>query len=265
MRKVYGIVLGLLILASVVSLGIRNYDHQPAQLWDGMVYISDTAGLLSDDEENRIREVMKDVSRYGNAVMVCAYTGVSDSVGYAYDYYTDLCGIEPGVILLIDMTNRQIYMHTFDSVNEIVDRNKALVITDNVYQYASKGNYYQCVKAAFEQVLATLLGKKISESMRYIINACLALVISLFVNYILVSMRTNKKKRSAVEIIKGAKVRYHIENASLKVIHTSQIESSGGGSGGHSSKSGSGSRSSSSSRSSSGSSRRSGSGGGHRF
>ena len=265
MRKVYGIVLGFLILASVIILGIRGYSQKKVQLWNGRVYISDTAGILSDEEENRIREVMKDVSRYGNVVLICAYTGVSDSEGYAYDYYTSLCGIEPGVVLIIDMTNRLIYMHTFDSVNEVVDRNKALVITDNVYKYASKGNYYQCVKVAFEQVFATLEGKKIAEPMRYIINGCLALVIALFANYILVSARTNKKKRSGAEIINGAKKRYYIENASLKVIHTSQIESSGGSSGGHSSRSSSGSRRSLGSRSSSSSSRRSGSGGGHRF
>ncbi len=261
MRKIYGVILGCLILVAVVGLGITSYFNQPAKPWDGIVCVSDNAKILSSDEEKRLTEVMGNVSQYGNVVFLTSSALISDMESYAYDYYLDMCGMEPGVILFVDMSNRYIYMHTLGSVNKVITRNKALVITDNVYKYASAGDYYKCAAVAFNQALETLEGKKIPEPMRYITNGCLALVISLFVNYILVVNSDKRKKRKQAELIKGAKVRYHIENATLKLVHSSVIESDDESSGSFRSSGSSGSRRSGRSAGS----RRSGSGGGHRF
>lgn len=132
-------------------------------------------------------------------------------------------------------------------------------ITDNVYRYASSGDYYTCAYKVFEQELALLKGSKISQPMKYISNALLAIVAALLINYGIVRMYVRKKVPSIKKIMNVILVNKAFDNC--KVVHTYQsktyspVESD----------SDSGSSGGSSSGGSSGGSSCGGGGGGHSF
>ena len=81
---------------------------------------------------------------------------------YIKEFYRENFGNESGIVFLIDMDNRYIYLFSDGDIYDVVTKRYAEIITDNIYQYASDGEYYVCAYKAFEQVLDLLEGKDIS-------------------------------------------------------------------------------------------------------
>ena len=142
------LVAGALVMQLVMPFGVKA-DGTP----DGVVYtnagtgycvvINDQEDLLTEDEESRLLEQMKDLTRYGNAVFVsCSQTEYSDTADYAKNWYFEYFGNESGTALMIDMGQRMIALYSAGANYKVVGREEGYVITDNIYTYASKGDYY---------------------------------------------------------------------------------------------------------------------------
>lgn len=226
-----------------------------------VVRIEDDAALLTDYERTQLADLMKDITQYGNAAFKSILTNSYSTTGdYAYAYYAQIFQKNSGTVFLIDMAKRKIWIHSNGEIYKTITESYADTITDNIYTYASKKEYYNCASKAFEQELALLKGSKIRQPMKYTSNILLALIIALFANYGIVRLLTKQKKPKSKQLISGAFVHQAFNDTQFQFINQTRVYSPPSSSGGSSS-SGGGSSSSGDGGSSGGG----GGGGGHSF
>lgn len=226
------------------------------------VFVEDSAQLLDAGEKRELASAMEDITAYGNAIFKTTDSSVWNTASYAGEYYREKVGTDSGILLLIDMDNRMLWIHCDGDVYRVVTESYADTITDNVYSYATGGDYYQCAVQVYGQALALLDGNRIAQPMKYISNALLAMILALLLNYGLVCFATRIGKPRRREMLGNAGNYFRYTEPQAFFVRESRTyhPRSGGSSGG--------SRSGSGSRRSSGGSRgggRSGGGGGHRF
>lgn len=223
------------------------------------VLIEDDAQLLDDEEEQELTALMQEITAYGNVAFKTIDNNDYSTESYARQYYQKQFGTDSGTLFLIDMDNRTIWIHSDGAVYTVITNSYANTITDNVYLYASCGDYYTCAVQTYEQILTLLNGNKIAQPMKYISNGLLAVILALLLNYGLVSFFARIKKPGRRELLRTGRNHFNYTQPRAFFIRESRIynptssdgssTSSGGGSG---SSSGGGSSSS-------------GGGGGHRF
>ena len=225
------------------------------------VLIEDDAQLLTDEEEQELAVLMQEITTYGNAAFKAIDNNDRSTESYARQYYRERFGTASGTLFLIDMDNRNIWIHSDGAVYKIITKSYADTITDNVYRYASDGDYYECAAHTYEQILTLLKGDKIAQPMKYISNGLLAVILALLLNYGLVSFFARIKKPGRKELLRNGQnyFRYTQPRAFFRRESRTYNPTSSGSSGGSSS------RGSGGGRSSSGGSRSSGGGGGHKF
>ncbi|MDO4977172.1 MAG: TPM domain-containing protein [Eubacteriales bacterium] len=148
--------------------------------------IMDDADLFTEKEEKELTKAMADFTEFGNALLATSNSNNFDTVKkLAVDYYDKAFGIEDGAVFLFDMDNREIYWYTEGDLYDVLSVKSAMAITDNVYTYATKGDFVTCAKEAFIQAASVVRGEGIAQKMKYYGNALLALILALFANYIL--------------------------------------------------------------------------------
>lgn len=222
------------------------------------IRIDDQADLLSIYEEVELQKIMEPISTHGNV----AFVSIDDNPDYsteryAENYYQEQFGYSSGIIFLIDMDERYIWIHSNGEIYETITTAYANTITDNVYSYASSQDYLTCASKAFEQINTLLEGRHIAQPMKYISNALLAIVIALLINYFLTMTLSRSRKASNRQLLDGIFSKTKINNPQAQFIRQTKHYSP-------QSSSSSGSRSSGGSRSGGGGGSRGG-GGGHRF
>lgn len=148
MRLKFGIAL-LLSLAVLLSLGASALDSTSAG--DGeKCRLIDDASLLSESESEDISKSLDEMSEEKDFDFVIATTANTDgksSAEYADDLF-DYGGFgmgedgEDGMLLLIDMDNREIWISTRGSGLYIYPDREIDRITDDIWEYVSDGEYY---------------------------------------------------------------------------------------------------------------------------
>ncbi len=217
------------------------------------ILIEDDADLLTDEEKNLLADTMERVSYYGNVAFKSIDYNPQSTSSYARSYFHELfgSGVVNGTLFLIDMDNRELYLFSDGDIYRTVTTSYANVITDNIYTYASDGDYFTCADNAFDQVASLLEGQKIAMPMKYISNALLALLLAAMLNYFLVSFLSRSRKCTDEELLSVSQVSFAFRNAAAKKTTTTKVYNpASSGSGGGSSGGGGGS---------------SGGGGGHSF
>lgn len=144
---------------------------------DNSKKIYDFADLLSDNEERELLDYVESfISKYNMDMALVTINenpyGVSDygSKVYAQDfYYYNRFGIgssHDGIILLIDMFNRYIYMATKGEAMLVFDDSRIDNITEVAYNYLKNGNYYQGYKAMIDKA-SSYAKSGIADSNKY--------------------------------------------------------------------------------------------------
>ena len=241
----------LFFLILLIGLDVSALTHSVYTNEDTgyKVIIEDDAELLREDELARLYSEMIPLTQYGNIIFKTINSNDSSAQLYARRYYYAEFGNKSGTLFLIDMDNRMIYIFSDGSNYKYITSDKANIITDNVYRYATNQQYYDCASVAFSQILTTLQGDKIAEPMRYISNGLISLTFAFFISFIVVLINTNIRKATNAEILKNCGVSFSISN--VKAVKTGQSRkyspqssssggSSGGGGGGGGSSSGGG-------------------------
>ena len=203
------------------------------------VIIEDDASLLSNDEKNQLAETMKDITPYGDVAFKSIDYNPYSTETYIERYYNSIFGTGSGTVFLIDMDNRNIWIYSDGSIYSTITTAYANVITDNVYTYASDRDYFSCANKAFIQEAALLQGRRISQPMKYISNALLAIAIAILINYFIVRQTSRVRKASDNEIVNGVFANNAFNNVSVNFIrqtrtYSPRSSSSSGSSGGHS-------------------------------
>ena len=105
------------------------------------VYIDDGAGLFDEEQYAQVKAAMLRVtSLYPVALVTTGDTGgYYTTESYAVSKFRDLYGSGKGILFVIDMQNRYLYLYT-DNGNSKLSVSKCDTVTDNVYMYARNGD-----------------------------------------------------------------------------------------------------------------------------
>lgn len=202
--------------------------------------IDDQADLLTDEQEKKLLARMEELSEYGN-VMFATVKGNSEHVdtakkadliyGRAFGYKAD------GVMFLIDMDSRQIYLYSCGALEKSVKVSDCEAITDNVYGYASDAKYYSCADKAFEQVKVLLEDGEIAKPMMTTLIVLLSVYFGAFIMSLVVMGSRKLRKADVQAFAEAGKTSFAAEPASSVLTgttrHYSPVSSGGGGGGGH--------------------------------
>jgi len=199
--------------------------------------IDDGAKLLSANEKHNLIEKMKPLTEFGHIAFVSIDENQWSTSSFADDYYHDHYNTESGSILLIDMDNREIYIFSDGNNYRVITNSKAYTITDNIYTFASREEYYNCAAKAFDQMQQLLMGRKIAEPMRNTSNIFVAITLSFFISFIIVLSKTKIKRASNRDILKNCDITFNIGETNAVKTGTHReyspvSDSSGGGSSG---------------------------------
>ncbi len=146
-RKVIALLLVLVMSLSVVFAVADG--NEPI--------IRDDANLLSEAEQEELRQVMLPVCDYCIPLFWTTDTQDStDTLSKAQAFLQSEIGDVDGVEFAIDMANRQICVYSSESIYQYITTEVASNITDSIYQYATQGNYLECAKQAFHMILDEL-------------------------------------------------------------------------------------------------------------
>lgn len=197
------IVLIILIMNSVMCYAIENVESSNINSQQYTIRIDDEANLLSNEEINILYNEMRDLVQYGNIIFKSINSNPFGSTKlYASEYYHKNYGTQSGTVFLIDMDERYIYIFSDGNNYNTITTEKAEIIIDNIYKYASNGEYCNCAKSAFSQMKALFEGEKIAEPMKYISNAFIAIMVALLTNFAIFRHATKIKKAENNEHIK---------------------------------------------------------------
>ena len=203
------------------------------------ILIYDGADLLSSSEMKQLAEEMAGITNYGHVCLLTTDdTKYSSTQYYAEEVYDELFGYDNGVMFVIDMKNRYLWIQADGDILKVVTRSYSDDITDNAYKFATNGDYYSCASKVFEQITKLLGGQRIARPMRYISNALFALLLSFLINFWVVSRASKIQSTSGAEMLLGANksLRYTplavIKTGETKTYSPQSSGSSGGGGGG---------------------------------
>ena len=203
MNKLFKIVV-IVLLCSIINVYAfddvvspsSNYREETNGTYK--MLIDDGANLLTDEEELSLLDEMKGLAEFGNVGFVSTNNCDFSTKRCARDYYHDKYHFENGSLLYIDMINRYLGIISEGENQKLVTNDKATIITDKVFQYASNNDFYHCASFAFKDIEKVLKKDKISEPMRYVTNTLLSLVLGVFLGFFIVLIasghNTNKKK-----------------------------------------------------------------------
>ena len=230
------IILLSLLLALLLSI--------PAMA-DNTPIIRDDADLLTDSEEQNLLTDMQEICQYGTP-MFWSTLESGDAEQLAEDFYHAQISRASGTLLVINMRSRVITVYSDGDIYRTITTSDANTITDNIYRYASSGDYYKCARSAFEQIGRLLRGERIARPMKLISNFLLSVTIALLIVYLYISKRyeqhaaTGKIKTAVpVSVLSAAAFSATIHNKQQKLTRQlktdlSSDSGSGGRSGGHS-------------------------------
>ncbi len=210
------------------------------------IYIDDGEFLLSGDEIERLADRMWPITAYGHAAFVSGRSDTGSAAEYAFNLYEQLFSMDSGILFLFDMDDREIRIEMDGEIYKTIGRGDANNIADNVYRYATNGDFFTCADTAFMQAMKILEGQWIARPMKWITNILLSLILGLLINYMILWLARNKFKPSASEILDNMDVNINIQNPKANFRNQQKIyhppsrssggggRSGGGGGGGHS-------------------------------
>lgn len=196
------------VIANIYITDDGRYYYFYNPITEYIALVEDDADRLTDEEEYWLLFSMSSITDFGNVYYKSIYeNSFYDASDYAEDYLNNQKGCYgggSGTVLLDDTVNRRLEIFSNGEINRYITKGKAVSITDNIYQYATNGRYYDCAEEAFYEISTLLHGGKIAEPMKYLNNFFLAIIISLILCFIVALITSSTTKASVSEVIKAA-------------------------------------------------------------
>ena len=192
--------------------------------------IEDAAGLLESAEVRRVFEAMEPVTGHCNAGFLTRRSGGGSVEEYARQWGRGAFGNDRYIVFFIDMGTRNICAYAGSDMLAVFNAGDANTVTDNVYTWASRGQYGECAVRAFGQIASDLEGEEIARPMKYVSNVLIGLCLSVMICFLIVS-RTLKKKNitEATKITAMVAAGAGTTILARKLVRTVHHESSSGG------------------------------------
>lgn len=208
------------------------------------ILIDDAAGLFGEDEMDQLIPYMAKSSDGGFVMLVTTdYNEYGDADSYAGNYYRSLIPEESGILFLIDMDTRKLLFYSEGAYHNVLTSSIMNIIGDNIYRYATDGDYFTCAVEAFNEISDVLEGKRIAAPMKYISNAALAILLALIINYFIARAVSKAARPSNASIVDSVFSEFNFSDPKVTFLNETRKYSprssgsggSGGGGGGHSS------------------------------
>lgn len=127
----------------------------PVTVWadDGNIVV-DQADLLSDREEQMLGEKARELAEEWNqdfVLVTTSYAKGKTTGEYADDYYDYNGYRENGVLYLIDMDNRNVWISTSGAMIRFLTDYRIELVIDAGYEELKAGNYAECMMNMLEQ------------------------------------------------------------------------------------------------------------------
>lgn len=217
-------IIGIIFSLSIMTLATDEYIQiNPSTGYS--IIINDEADLLTPSEEQTLAREMEPITAYGGVCFMTLNKNSTSAQKAAEKAYLNYFDNDSGVLLLIDMYNRQIWMSVNGAIYEVVTSNYCKTITDNVYKYATNKDYYTCASKAFTQVNSLLSGQKIAQPMKHISNGLLAVILAVLFNFWFMMLASNRWKRSAYGTIAGSIGDVDVQNINISKLETEKVYS----------------------------------------
>ncbi len=150
-KMMAAILLGVMFITSITVGATENeiYTTESSQVVEN--YVFDYAGLLSLEElyelEMQIAD-MKEKTGWDIFAVTTDYAEGKSAVAYADDFYDERTTEDSdGILVLIDMDNREIYVSTCGKAIRYLTDARIERILDDGFYYVSNGEYASCLSA----------------------------------------------------------------------------------------------------------------------
>lgn len=236
----------ILVLALLIPAGGAYAAQQAAGNAGG---IFDGADLLTDSEEQALLQKLTKYSekyRADIAIVTTSYAGGQTAQAYA-DAYAEKLGQSmtaddyPGILFLIDMDNREIYIATQGKAIGWYDEKRIDKILDNCYDHIIDGEY-KATCDAFLKGVRDYMGREAGRSARMdifgvLIRLVIALAVGAAVTFAMVHKRGGRVTTSAATYFNAAQSSLygredHFINRTVTRRHIPKPQNNGGGHGG---------------------------------
>ena len=139
---------------------------------DKQIILKDDANLINEEKLEDLATIMEPITKYGHVMFITSNDVPYESYSaYADKTFDNKFGDESsGVLFLIDMNNRILWIHSDGDINKVITSSIADTITEEIYTYATDGDYYTTAKLAFEKINEYLLNDSKSHSSRIDVN-----------------------------------------------------------------------------------------------
>ena len=195
------------LFGSAFSVSAANAKTYTNSSTGYQLIVEDEAGLLtaSEDEWRVFYSTLGEITESCNIAFYSTYSNpYSSTARLAEEKNEEFFGAGTNsIIFVIDMDERVIYLDSMGSMKKYITKAHANTITDNTYRYATKGEYFSCANEAFYEVLTLLKGRRLSQPMKYISNAFLAIVLAMLANFCIVKILSVKHKPNRKELLTG--------------------------------------------------------------
>ena len=152
------VLLFIIVVPNAFAIDTDDVDYYQQNPDTGYaVVIDDEANLLKDEEIGKLSDEMFSLTKYGNIVFLTKDNSSLSSQKIAHDYYYNLFNTDSGTVILINMRERVVYIHSDGENYKSITDDKALSITNNIYRELKNKNYYVGAKKAFSQIQRILM------------------------------------------------------------------------------------------------------------
>lgn len=231
----------LLIMLITVFIGVSVYGMETYtnDATGYMAYVIDNANLISSRTDlDQVMAAMDEITRFGNVIFLSNTSPHNNTTAeFALASYEKYFGKQSGVLFLIDMYEKEIFISCSGECSRRVSNYDSYAITDNIYTMATQEKYASCAIEAFDQLSQLLNGKRLASPMRLITNIFFAFLAAFLVNYIFVKSKSESTLPDFESLISANKKEkiLNTEDVITKVTktrHSSGSRSGGGRSGG---------------------------------
>ncbi len=157
--------------------------------------ILDDADLLTEAEEAALEEKMLPVCEFCTPVFWTTLESGNYRKKAEALYYRTL-GNASGVLLVIDMKERQLTVLADGAAHRVITDGESETITDNIYRMAGREQYFACAEEAFAEILKLLRGEQIARPMKLISSALLAVTLALLGLWIFIKTRYETRPKT---------------------------------------------------------------------
>lgn len=249
LKRLFVMILAMMIVVSlpiVAYAGKSKYDAVYKNSDTGYrAIIDDQADLITEAQEEKLLKQMQGLTEYGDVIYLTmeGYTSSYNTEATVKSYYEDVIGRgKSGFIFCAHCDKSRAYeendyegydyVYTAGAIGNVITRSYCLTLTDNVYDEY----YFDGAMKMFDMATTLMIGGKIAQPMKIICNILFGLIISLFLNYLIVNSRSSLKKASVKDIVAGSIKKVSHSGASIQFINQTRVyspQSSGSSGGGH--------------------------------